>query len=118
LVIANTGIIASLSNIICSQENSSLVGSGRIEELCFQILHVFLSYSGKKGPSTGQIDPQVVDIYVSDVACALLTRETLPDHNAGMIKTKLGFDILLLRMISGLDDIELSRQRCLILPEL
>jgi len=80
-------------------------------------LHVFLSYSGKKGPSTGQIDPQVVDIYVSDVACALLTRETLPDHNAGMIKTKLGLDILL-RMISGLDDIELSRQRCLILPEL
>jgi hypothetical protein len=34
-----------------------------------------------------------------------------------MIKTKLGLDILL-RMISGLDDIELSRQRCLILPEL
>jgi len=105
LVIANTGIIASLSNIICSQENSSLVGSGRIEELCTQILHVLLSYSGKKVPSTGRIDPQVVDIYVSDVACALLTNETLPDHNAGMIKTKLGLDILL-RMISGLDDIE------------
>ena len=105
--IANTGIAAGLSNIICKQKDPSSADGGKIEGLSIQILHVLLSYSGKKGPPTERIEPGIVDIYALDVACFLLSRDIHPDHNIAMSNTKLGLEILL-SMLVGLHDIERS----------
>ena len=102
--IANTGIAASLSNIICGRTSPS-ANDTEVERLSIQILHTLLSYSSKKGPPTERIEPGVVDIYALDVACFLLSRDNdNVDQNVVVSNTKLGLEIML-SMLVGLEDI-------------
>lgn len=102
--IANTGIAASLSNIICSRDSLTGKCDEVVERLSIQILHVLLSYSSNKGPPTERIEPGVVDIYALDVACSLLSRDIESDHEVAVSNTKLGLEIML-SMLAGLEEI-------------
>lgn len=101
--IANTGIAANLCNMIIGDEDSNAIDS-RVEGKCVHILHVLLSYSGKKGPPSERIEPGVVDIYALDVACSLLSKNEHSDYNIAISNTKIGLEILL-NVISGLNEL-------------
>ncbi len=103
--IANTGIAASLSNMICGR-NGPGTKDAEVERTSIQILHTLLSYSNKKGPPTERIEPGVVDIYALDVACFLLSKDiNSADQSAVVSNTKLGLEIML-SMLVGLEEIK------------
>jgi hypothetical protein len=102
--VANTGLAATLSNIICSRENSQQQNHTEVETLAIQIINILLSYSEKKGPSTERIEAGVVDVYALDVACHLLSRDENQDYNSTMMTSKLALEILL-TILDTFDDI-------------
>lgn len=102
--VANTGLAATLSNIICSRDDSRQQIDTEVEGLAIQIIKTLLSYSEKKGPSAERVEAGVVDVYALDVACHLLSRDNDQDYNSVMLTTKLALEILL-TILDAFDDI-------------
>jgi len=105
--VANTGLAATLSNIICSQDDSRQNVDTEVEGMAIKIIKTLLSYSEKKGPAAERVEAGVVDVYALDVACHLLSRDDDQDYNSAMLKTKLALEILL-TILDTFDDIHES----------
>jgi hypothetical protein len=105
--VANTGLAASLSNIICVPDKDKKFVDPKVEGLAIKIIITLLSYSGTKGPSAERVEPGIVDVYAVDVACHLLSRDSHIDQNISMTTTKQALEIFL-TILETFDNIPIS----------
>ena len=101
LTIANTGLGASLSNVICDFDSHNDTSSGEVEAVALQILHTLVSTT-----YTNRMANQTIEIDALTAACSILSRDVDGfDTSRAARNTKLSLEMIQM-IVADLENID------------